>query len=238
MAGTEPRLIDQRFTRRAVVSALGALPLAACQPSRPDKDVPFLRAKPAGGLATDPGELVELSKLDPQIQLDMRYATANNFTGRVLYSQARAFMANAAAMALLRAHKRAKADGYGFNIFDAYRPWRVTKQLWDATPNGPKKNYVANPKRGSRHNRGCAVDMTLYDLKTGRLVEMPSEFDDFSQKAHRDYATATPIAAANSRRLESYMIAEGFFGMSNEWWHFDFTGWENFPVQDVSFEQL
>jgi D-alanyl-D-alanine dipeptidase len=231
-------LTDQGITRRAVAAALVVLPVAACQPSRPDKDVPFLRTKPVGSSAANPGELVELIKLDSQIRLDMRYATANNFTGRILYSQARAFMANAAAQALLRAHKRAQADGYGFAIFDAYRPWRVTKKLWDATPNGPKKNYVANPKRGSRHNRGCAIDMTLYDLKTRQIIEMPSEFDDFSEKAHRDYATATPIAAANSRRLESYMTAEGFFGMSNEWWHFDFTGWEKFPVQDVPFEQL
>jgi zinc D-Ala-D-Ala dipeptidase len=217
---------------------LAALPVAACQPARPDKDVPFLPAKAARDAAPNPGQLVELIKLDPRIRLDLRYATANNFTGRVLYSQARAFMARAAADALLRAQKRALADGYGFAIFDAYRPWRVTKQLWDATPKGPKKNYVANPKRGSRHNRGCAVDMTLYDLKTGQLVEMPSGFDDFSEKAHRDYSDDTPEAGANARRLESYMTAEGFFGMSNEWWHFDFTGWEKFPVQDVPFEGL
>jgi zinc D-Ala-D-Ala dipeptidase len=220
----------------AVAPVMGAL--SACQPARPDKDVPFLPAKAARDAAPNPGQLVELIKLDPRIRLDLRYATANNFTGRVLYSQARAFMASAAADALLRAHKRALVDGYGFAIFDAYRPWRVTKQLWDATPRGPKKNYVANPKRGSRHNRGCAVDMTLYDLKTGQLVEMPSGFDDFSEKAHRDYTDDTPQAGANARRLEAYMTAEGFFGMSNEWWHFDFTGWEKFPVQDVPFEGL
>lgn len=240
MVSQEPRLTDPGYSRRAVTAALLMLPIAACQPSRPDKDVPFL---PTSGAAkntapNDPGQLVELIKLDPNLRLDMRYATTNNFTGRVLYSQPRAFMARAAAEAFLRAHARARTDGFGFAIFDAYRPWRVTKQLWDATPKGPKKNYVANPKRGSRHNRGCAVDMTLLDLASGQLVEMPSEFDDFSEKAHRDYADDTAAAGANARRLESYMTAEGFFGMSNEWWHFDFNGWEKFPVQDVPFEQL
>ena len=250
MAGKESLMADngvkRELSRRDVVCALPILPVAlslsGCQPNRPDKDVPFLSAKADRGAITgaakNPGQLVELITLDPAIRLDMRYATANNFTRKVLYSQPRAFMVRAAADAVLRAHARARADGFGFNIFDAYRPWRVTKQLWDATPRGPKKNYVANPKRGSRHNRGCAVDMTLYDLASGKLVEMPSGFDDFSEKAHRDYADDTPAAAANATRLERYMLAEGFFGMSNEWWHFDFTGWEKFPVQDVPFEQL
>jgi zinc D-Ala-D-Ala dipeptidase len=239
-------MTQDRISRREICFALPILPLAVtltgCQPSRPDKDVPFLPAKADRDAAKqppiNPGQLVELIKLDPTIRLDMRYATTNNFTGRVLYTQARAFLTQAAATSFLRAHARARADGFGFTIFDAYRPWRVTKQLWDATPKGPKKNYVANPKRGSRHNRGCAVDMTLFDLKTGQLVEMPSGFDDFSEKAHRDYADDTPAAAANALRLERYMTAEGFFGMSNEWWHFDFTGWEKFPVQDTPFEQL
>ena len=228
-----------RLGRREVVLGLASVPLATCVQMRPYKDVPFIPAKQAATMAPgDPKRLLELVKLDPLIKLDMRYATTNNFTGRVLYSEARAFLTAAAAEALVRASAAAKADGFGLNIFDAYRPWRVTKQLWDATPAGPKKNYVANPKRGSKHNRGCAVDLTLYDLKTAVLVEMPTDFDDFSEKAHRDYAGANPTAAANRARLQNYLESQSFIGLSNEWWHFDFAGWENYPVLDVPFDQI
>lgn len=218
---------------------LAILPLATCAPAGPDKDVAFIPARKAASLSPeDPKRLVELVKLDPAIKLDMRYATSNNFTGRVLYDEARAFLAAPAAQAVARASKAAQVEGCGLTIFDAYRPWRVTKQLWDATPAGPKKNYVANPRRGSKHNRGCAVDLSLYDLRSGQLVEMPSEFDDFSEKAHRDFTGASPAAIANRARLQRYLEAEGFVGLSNEWWHFDFTGWEQFPVMDVPFDQI
>ena len=228
-----------KLGRREVVLGLAAVPLATCVPMGPDKDVPFVSAKQATTLTpSDPKRLVELIKLDPSIRLDMRYATTNNFTGRVLYSEARAFLTVAAAQAVVRASAKARADGFGLTIYDAYRPWRVTKQLWDATPVGPKKEYVANPKRGSKHNRGCAVDLTLHDLKTGLLVEMPTEFDDFSEMAHRNYAGASTVAIANRARLQRYLEAEGFVGLSNEWWHFDFTGWENYPVLDVPFNQI
>ncbi|MEP7350439.1 MAG: M15 family metallopeptidase [Sphingorhabdus sp.] len=225
------------FSRRQVVLGLAIVPLASCKPMRPDKDVPFIPAKKAA-TPGEPHRLVELVKLDPTIKIDIRYATANNFTGRILYSEARAFLTVAAAQAVVRASKAAQAEGYGLTIFDAYRPWRVTKQLWDATPRGPKKNYVANPKRGSKHNRGCAVDLTLHDLRTGALVEMPTEFDDFSEKAHRDYMGASAVAIANRARLQRYLEAEGFVGLSNEWWHFDFTGWQDYPVMDVPFGNL
>ena len=228
-----------KLGRREVVLGLAAVPLATCVPMGPDKDVPFVSAKRASTLgSSDPKRLVELVKLDPSIRLDMRYATTNNFTGRVLYSEARAFLTVAVAQAVVRASAKARADGFGLTIYDAYRPWRVTKQLWDATPVGPKKDYVANPKRGSKHNRGCAVDLTLHDLRTGLLVEMPTEFDDFSEKAHRDYAGASTVAISNRARLQRYLEAEGFVGLSNEWWHFDFTGWENYPVLDVPFNQI
>lgn len=227
------------ISRREVALGLAILPLATCAPAGPDKDVAFIPARKAASLSPeDPKRLVELVKLDPAIKLDMRYATSNNFTGRVLYDEARAFLASPAAQAVARASKAAQADGYGLTIFDAYRPWRVTKQLWDATPAGPKKNYVANPKRGSKHNRGCAVDLSLHDLRSGQLVEMPSEFDDFSEKAHRDFTGASAAAIANRARLQRYLEAEGFAGLSNEWWHFDFTGWEQFPVMDVPFNQI
>ncbi len=227
------------FSRREVAFGLAALPLASCVPVGPDRDVSFIPASAAARIkADDPKRLIELVTLDPAIKLDMRYATANNFTGRVLYDEARAFLAAPAAQAVARASKAAQADGFGLTIYDAYRPWRITKKLWDATPVGPKKEYVANPKRGSKHNRGCAVDLTLHDLRTGQLVEMPTEFDDFSEKAHRDYMGATPAALANRARLQRYLEAEGFVGLSNEWWHFDFTGWEQFPVMDIPFNKI
>lgn len=227
------------LSRREVAFGLAALPLAGCASVGPDRDVFFISAdKAAALLPDDPKRLLELIKLDPAIRLDMRYATANNFTGRILYDEARAFLAAPAAQAVARASKMAQADGFGLTIYDAYRPWRITKKLWDATPVGPKKEYVANPKRGSKHNRGCAVDLTLHDLQTGQLVDMPTEFDDFSEKAHRDYMGASTAAIANRARLASYLEAEGFVGLSNEWWHFDFTGWAQFPVMDIPFNKI
>jgi D-alanyl-D-alanine dipeptidase len=181
--------------------------------------------------------LVELITLDPSIHLDLRYATVHNFTGRILYSQARAFMHKDAAAALIRAHKRAQGDGYGLTIFDAYRPWRVTKQLWDATPVA-QHQYVANPKEGSRHNRGCAIDLTLHRLSDGAAVEMPSTFDDFSTRAHRDFMGASRMPLANRARLARYMEAEQFEGRWDEWWHFDYRDWAKHPVLDVAFEAV
>lgn len=227
------------FTRRDIALGLAILPLSTCAPVRTDKDVLFL-ASPKKATAldkNDPYRLIELNTLDPSIILDLRYATANNFTGRILYPEARAFLAGAAANALAAAHKAAKADGFGLTIFDAYRPWRITRQLWDATPRGPKRAYVANPKRGSRHNRGCAVDLSLHDLRTGELVEMPSGFDDFSEKAHRDFSAASPAAIANRARLQAYLEAQGFTGLSNEWWHFDYKDWAQYPVMDIPFSK-
>ncbi len=226
--------------RRSVVQAGLILPfasgLAACSSDKAEvasnasvEDVVPVRVGKAG--------LVELIKLDPNLQLDLRYATSNNFTGRVLYNQARAFMVEDAAQAVLRAHRKAAVGGRGLAIFDAYRPWAVTKQLWDATVPA-KRDYVANPKRGSRHNRGCAVDLTLYNLVSGKQLDMPTEFDDFSTRAHRDYAGGTAEQTANRAILEGLMVAEGFLPMTNEWWHFDYQDWEKYPVLDIAFEDL
>jgi D-alanyl-D-alanine dipeptidase len=130
-------------------------------------------------------ELVELVKLDPTIKLDIRYATSNNFLSTPMYSQARAFLQRPAAEALLRAQRALREKGYGLEIHDAYRPWYVTKMFWDATPED-KKIFVADPREGSKHNRGCAVDLTLYDLKTGAAVKMPSGYDEMSERAYAD----------------------------------------------------
>jgi zinc D-Ala-D-Ala dipeptidase len=218
--------------RRTVLGGLLVAPLLACRGAKVTDTPPVVPVR-----AVAQAGLVELIKRDPTIRLDLRYATTNNFTGRVLYRQARAFLQEKAADALVRAHHRAQADGLGLTIFDAYRPWAVTKALWDATPQA-QRDYVANPAKGSRHNRGCAVDLTLHDRATGALLEMPSAFDHFGDSAHRDYAGASSVATANRARLAGYMEAEGFIGLSNEWWHFDYRDWADYPVLDVAFEAL
>jgi zinc D-Ala-D-Ala dipeptidase len=221
------------LTRRQAAVGLAVLPLAACQPP------PQTTARPpeTSRQSAVPGALLELTELDPGIRLDIRYATTNNFTGRILYEQARAFLVTAAAQAIVRASLAAKADGYGLLIHDAYRPWSVTKKLWDATPPA-KREFVADPKQGSRHNRGCAVDLTLYDRTTGKALEMPSGYDEFSQRAYRSYEGGSLVATQNRARLERYMEAEGFDGISNEWWHFDYKDWASYPILDVAFSEL
>ena len=223
------------LNRRDVLIATTLLPLVAC-------GEPKIQEQPNAAELRGPkkliGELVELVALEPSIRLDIRYATANNVTGKVLYSQPRAFLVNVAAQALVRAHKRAEADGFGLTIFDAYRPLRVTKALWEATPPGPKRNYVANPKRGSKHNRGCAVDLTLHHLANGAEVNMPSGYDEFTTRAHRDFLDAPADALHHRAILQLAMEDAGFRGASNEWWHFDFNGWQDYPLLDVPFEDL
>jgi D-alanyl-D-alanine dipeptidase len=142
-----------------------------------------------------PADLVELTVLDPMINLDIRYATTRNFLGTPLYSQARTFMQRPAAEALVRVQRSLAGEGYGLLVHDAYRPWYVTKIFWEAMP--PELHeYVADPAEGSRHNRGCAVDLTLYDLKTGRAVSMPSLYDEATERAHANYTGGTASSAA------------------------------------------
>ncbi|HEV8170032.1 MAG TPA: M15 family metallopeptidase, partial [Pyrinomonadaceae bacterium] len=139
-----------------------------------------------------PTDLVELKKLDPTIKLDVRYATNNNLFDAVFYSQARAFLQRAPAEALARVNRRLKAKGYGLLVHDGYRPWYVTKVFWDATPQD-KKIFVADPSKGSRHNRGAAVDLSLYDLKSGRPVEMVSTYDETTDRAYPNYSGGTSL---------------------------------------------
>jgi len=182
-------------------------------------------------------ELVELIKLDPTIKLDIRYATDNNFMSTPLYSQARAFLQRPAAQALLRAHRALRKQGYGLLIHDGYRPWFVTKMFWDATPDD-KKIFVADPAKGSRHNRGCAVDLTLYDLKTGETVEMPSGYDEMTKRAYADYPGGTDEQRDRRAILRRAMEKEGFKVNPEEWWHFDYKDWGKYPIMNVKFEDL
>ncbi len=180
-------------------------------------------------------DLLELVKLDKTIKLDVRYARSDNFVGKPVYSEARAFLQRPAAEALVRVHKKLKTDGFGLTIFDGYRPWSVTKLFWDVTPDD-KRIYVANPKTGSRHNRGCAVDLSMYDRKTGKLVPMPSDFDEFTERASPNYKGGSVEERRNRDLLRKAMEAEGFTVNSNEWWHFDYKDWQSYAIYDISFD--
>src|ERR1700761_6055856 len=173
-------------------------------------------------------ELVELVKLDPTIKLDIRYATTNNFLGTPVYTQARAFLQQPAAEALLRAHRELKARGYGLIIHDGYRPWYVTMIFWEATPDD-KKIFVADPAKGSKHNRGCAVDLSLYDLVTGKEVKMPSGYDEMTDCAFSDYSGGTAEERDLRALLRQAMENQGFTVNPTEWWHFDYKDWQLYP---------
>ena len=182
-------------------------------------------------------DLVEIIKLDPTLRLDIRYATSNNFLGRPVYQEARAFLQRPAALALVRVNKALQEKGYGLLIYDGYRPWFVTKLFWDVTP-ADKKEFVADPSQGSRHNRGCAVDLSLYDLRTGKEVKMPSEYDEFNERAHINYQCASPEARRLRDLLRAAMEAEGFTVYEPEWWHYDYKDWKQYPILNVPFNEL
>ena len=182
-------------------------------------------------------DLVELKRLDRTIKLDVRYATPNNFTGRAVYKEARAFLQRPAAEALVRASHALRQRGYGLAVFDGYRPWSVTKLFWEVTP-ADKKQFVADPSKGSRHNRGCAVDLTLYDLKTGREVSMPGDYDEMSERSHINYAGGTAEQRRLRDLLRAAMEAEGFNVYEPEWWHYDYKDWRQYPILNLSFSEI
>jgi len=196
-----------------------------------------LQSLPATAQPTETGDfrapdLVEPSRLDASIHLDIRYATTNNFTGRKLYTAARAFLQRPAAEALVRAHQVLKARGYGLLIFDGYRPWSVTKVFWDVTA-PDKRKFVADPQKGSRHNRGCAVDVGLYDLRTGKEVAMPSAFDEMSERAAADYKGGTSSERGTRALLRQALEKEGFSVNPDEWWHSDYKDWRFYRILDL-----
>src|SRR5215213_6608565 len=180
--------------------------------------------------------LVELITLDSTIKLDIRYATANNFVGRPVYPEARAFLQKPAAKAVANVHKKLRKQGLGLVIFDGYRPWTITKLFWDVVPEG-KRKFVADPAKGSKHNRGCAVDLSIFDLKTGELIDMPSGYDEFTERASPNYTGGTEKQRANREMLRKLMEDEGFTVNPNEWWHFDYKNWQDYAIYDISFEE-
>jgi D-alanyl-D-alanine dipeptidase len=182
-------------------------------------------------------DLVEIVTLDPTIKLDIRYATSNDFLGTPVYTQARAFLQRPAAEAVVRANQKLKEHGYGLILHDGYRPWYVTKIFWDATPDS-QKIFVANPAEGSKHNRGCAIDLSLYDLKTGEEVVMPSGYDEMTERAYADYTGGTDDERARRALLRHAMEQQGFIVNPKEWWHFDYKDWKAYAIQNARFEDL
>jgi D-alanyl-D-alanine dipeptidase len=202
---------------------LRAAALAAKPPIEPNRKRPF--------------DLVDLASVDPAIKFDIRYATSNNFIGFPLYERPGAYLQRPAAEALGRVERALASRGYGLLIHDAYRPWFVTKMFWDATPESARV-FVANPSEGSRHNRGCAVDLTLYDLKTGRAVQMTGRYDEMSPRSYADYVGGTSRQRWLRELLRTQMEAQGFAVYAEEWWHFDYKDWSDYAIGTATFTEL
>ena len=230
---------DLAIKRRNVGPQPGSNQLQV-RPTRPVADIraeAIAASPPAEALAARKPDLVELTSLDPTIKLEIRYATTNNFLGTRFYDEARAFMQRPAAEAVVRANQKLRQLGYGLRIHDAYRPWYVTKMFWDATPTD-KRWLVANPAEGSKHNRGAAVDLTLFDLATGRPVDMPSTYDESTGRAFADYPGGTSLQRWHRALLRNAMVGEGFVVNPSEWWHFDFRSWRDYPIGNVAFDKI
>ncbi len=179
-------------------------------------------------------DLVDVQQVVPDIVVDLKYATPDNFTGQVLYEVPRCFLRRATAERLARVQARLRKRGLGLKIWDGYRPRSVQWKMWELVPDS---RYVADPRKGSRHNRGAAVDVTLVD-STGRELEMPTGFDDFTEKAHRDYQGGSQRARQNRDLLEAVMRSEGFVPLPTEWWHFDDPDWRSYDLLDISLSEL
>jgi D-alanyl-D-alanine dipeptidase len=187
----------------------------------------FITFNFSGAKETEP--LVDLTKLDSTIVIDMKYATTDNFLGKKVYNSARCLLRKSVAERLIRVQRRLQQMGLGLKIWDAYRPLSVQRKFWEYCPD---PRYVAPPEKGSRHNRGAAVDVTLVDAE-GNELEMPTGFDDFSKRAAPDYPDVSPVARKNRKILIDVMTAEGFKGISSEWWHYDAPGYLKYPILDI-----
>jgi D-alanyl-D-alanine dipeptidase len=187
-------------------------------------------------IKAEPGtRLVEIKKYIPAIVLDIRYATTNNFMHQRMYQQAKAFARLPVVLALKDVEADLKTRGLGIKIYDAYRPYAITVKFYEQARD---TNFVADPRKGSKHNRGCAIDMTLIDLKTGKELDMPTGFDSFSKKAAANYPGLPKQELADRELLKSIMQAHGFKVVPTEWWHYDFDGWPKYPLLDIPFSEL
>lgn len=181
--------------------------------------------------------LVEIVSIAPTVHLDLRYATTNNIAKRVLYPKAKAYMIPDAAESLQRVQQSLTSHNLSLVVWDAYRPLSVSRALWRATPES-QKHYVADPNIGSNHNRGCAADLTLLDMQSGQQVDMPSSFDDFSERASPDFDDTDKQRAGYRDLLKGLMEANGFIVNKHEWWHYDWQQWTDYPILDIPIEEL
>lgn len=228
---TAVRSGTQELARRNIEPAAGTTQLRIT-PRRPIDELrreALAATPPAETGSFRPPDLVDITTLDSTIRLDIRYATDNNFLGTALYERPRALLQRPAAEALARANEVLRPLRYTLMVFDAYRPWYVTKIFWDATPDSLRW-LVANPAHGSRHNRGAAVDVTLYDLENDRPVEMPSTYDEATTRARADYPGGTSLQRYHRALLRRVLEHEGFTVNPLEWWHFDYRDWRSYPI--------
>ncbi|MGE0009810.1 MAG: M15 family metallopeptidase [Candidatus Babeliales bacterium] len=182
--------------------------------------------------------LVQVKQIIPNIVVDIKYATPDNFTGKVLYPSAECYLLQHVALALADVQKELNANGYGLKIWDGYRPLSVQKIMWNVVQGTPQEKYVANPAMGGKHTRGTAVDLTLVYLATGHEVEMPTLFDDLTERAWRSSTDCPYRCQVNRRYLENIMHAHGFVGLPHEWWHFDYQDWQDHKPLDINFLDL
>lgn len=180
-------------------------------------------------------ELINLEKYIPGLVLDIRYATKNNFVGEKIYNLPRAYARKPVADALKKIQTELAAEGLGIKVFDAYRPYKATVKFYEVYKD---TTYVASPYRGSRHNRGCALDITLINLKTGEELKMPTPYDSFQKEAWPSTPMKDPVIAANRAKLIAIMKKYGFRVNGSEWWHYDFIGYKKYEVLDIDFEAL
>lgn len=179
--------------------------------------------------------LIDVTMLIPKIKTDIIYATNRNFTKKVIYTQPKCYLLKEVAGQLAKVQKELNEIGLGVLIWDAYRSLPVQKRLWDVCPD---ERYVGNPKKGGRHTRGTTVDLTIIRLADGKLLEMPTGFDDFTEKAACDSKDCSAEAKKNRLLLRVLMEKHGFSGIESEWWHFDYKGWQQYPVLSVEFDEL
>ncbi len=208
-------------------------------PLRPVADVlrDAQRALPPPGGGTRRADLVDLTEAIPNVVLSIHYATPDNFMGAPMYARAAAFLQRPAADALAAVQRALAAEGLGIVVYDAYRPWYVTRAFWDATPPA-QRGFVAPPSQGSRHNRGCAIDLGLVSLQTGQIVEMPSSYDEFTGRAAARYPGGSRRARYFREVLHDAMVRHGFSVNPTEWWHFDYRDWPQYGVLNLPFEAL
>lgn len=200
----------------------------------PVKQTPTPPKKTPQPKKIEPAELVDIHAVNPNILLDIRYATENNFMKKQVYSVARCLLRGEVAEKLSQVQEDLEKQGLGLKVYDCYRPLSVQKLMWQVRAARP---YVANPARGSKHNRGAAVDITLVD-RNGQELEMPTEFDNFTRRASRTYAGASAKAKKNRDLLGSAMKKRGFIPLSKEWWHFDAVGWQKYQILDVPLDAI